>query len=156
MYFRKTSAFRLARVHAWKNTADFTDSKQTLTSQSQKFRLNLFLMILECFWSNGSWILAYCACSSVRCRRNFCDCYYEVDAFIWACVRLIKSLRDRCSFSSDLEKSLFLLQVFADERQNMIRLCWRSQFIMSSTPVLISTVLLLQTLQHTTHLLIRN
>jgi len=65
-------------------------------NKSQKFRPNLFLRILESFWSKGSWILAlytnliYCACSSVRCRRDFCDCYYEVDRHIWACVNLIK------------------------------------------------------------------
>lgn len=66
-------------------------------TQSQKLGLNVFLMILESFWFKGFRILDLnknilcpinCACSSVRCRRHFCDWYYEVDNFIWACVRL--------------------------------------------------------------------
>lgn len=51
-----------------------------------------------------------------------------------------------CS-SPHLEKGLLLLHVFVDEWQELLRLS-----VSSSTPVLLPAVLLLQTLQHPTHL----
>ena len=51
------------------------------------------------------------------------------------------------SESAHLEERLFLLHVFVDEWQELLRLS-----ISSSTPVLLPAVLLLQTLQHPAHL----
>ena len=51
-----------------------------------------------------------------------------------------------------LEEGLLLLQVLADEREDVVGLSQGSQLVMAAAPVLIPPVLLLQAFQHTAHL----
>lgn len=51
-----------------------------------------------------------------------------------------------------LEEGLLLLQVFADHGGDVVRLTVGPQLVGATTPVLLTLVLLLQTLQHTAHL----
>lgn len=53
------------------------------------------------------------------------------------------SPRPWMALCSDLKKGLLLLQMFTDERNDVVDLCRGPQFVPSSTPVLISSVLLL-------------
>lgn len=55
-------------------------------------------------------------------------------------------------FWSHFEKCLFLLQMFADHRGDMIRLTVWAQFVSTTAPVLLSLVLLLEAFQNTAHL----
>lgn len=51
-----------------------------------------------------------------------------------------------------LEEGLLLLQVLADEGEDMVGLGLGTQLVVAPAPVLVAPVLLLQTLQHAAHL----
>lgn len=51
-----------------------------------------------------------------------------------------------------LEESLFLLQVFADHRRDVVRLAVGPQLVGAAAPVFFPLVLLLQAFQHAAHL----
>lgn len=52
----------------------------------------------------------------------------------------------------NLQEGFFLLQVLADQGQQVLTLYRTPKFVMAATPVFISPILLLQALQHTAHL----
>lgn len=75
----------------------------------------------------------------------------NINAQVRACRQISLDFSDWNGFS-DLKKSFFLLQMFADHRCDVIWLTVWAQFISPTTPVLLPLVLLLQTFQHTAHL----
>lgn len=57
-----------------------------------------------------------------------------------------------CVCARYLEEGLFLLQVLADHGADVVGFTVGPEFVRSSAPVLLTLVLLLQTLQNTTYL----